>query len=89
MQIDHQLDAARFHVTLEGHEAELTYRLGGGRMTITHTGVPNAIGGRGMAADLVRAALEYARSEGLKVVPACSYAAAYIQRNPEYADLVA
>ncbi len=89
MQINHQRDAARFHATIEGHEAELTYRLGGGRMTIAHTGVPSAIGGRGVAADLVRAALEFARAEGLKVVPACSYAAAYIQRHPGYEDLVA
>ena len=89
MHINHQGEAARFHTTLDGHEAELTYRLAGGRMTIDHTGVPGAIGGRGVAADLVRAALEFARSEGLKVVPACTYAAAYIQRNPGYADLVA
>ena len=89
MHINHERDAGRFHATIEGHKAELTYGLDGGRMTIDHTGVPGAIGGRGVAADLVRAALEFARSEELKVVPACSYAAAYIQRHPEYADLVA
>ena len=89
MQVSHQPEAKRFHATVDGHEAQLTYRLGDGRMTIGHTGVPGAIGGRGVAGELVRAALDFARSEALKVVPACSYAAAYIQRNPQYADLVA
>lgn len=89
MQIDHQRDQNRFLATLEGHEAKLTYRLGGGRMTIDHTGVPRPIGGRGVAAELVRAALDFARSEGLKVVPACSYAATWIERHPDYGDLVA
>lgn len=87
MQISHQPDAGRFHATMDGHEAEVTYHLGGGRMTIDHTGVPKAIGGRGVAGDLMQAALDFARSEGLKVVPACSYAAAYIERHPAYADL--
>ena len=89
MQISHQPEASRFHATVDGHEAELTYRLDGGRLTIGHTGVPGAIGGRGVAAELVRAALDFARSEALMVVPACSYAAVYIQRHPQYADLVA
>lgn len=89
MQISHQPEARRFHTTVDGLEAQLTYRLGDGRLTIDHTGVPGAIGGRGVAGELVRAALDFARSEALKVVPACSYAAVYIQRHPQYADLAA
>jgi hypothetical protein len=58
-------------------------------MTITHTGVPAAVGGRGIASALVQAAFATARDEGWKVVPACSYAAAWIGRHPEYRDLVA
>ena len=73
---------------LDGHEAELVYRRQDGRLLIDHTGVPQAIGGRGVAGELVRAALDYARAEGLRVVPLCSYSAEYIQRHPEYADLV-
>ena len=46
-------------------------------------------GGRGVGGELVRSALDYARSKDLKVVPACEYVAAYIERHPEYADLVA
>ena len=88
LQISHEPDARRFTARLEGHEAELVYRLQHGRMSIDHTGVPEAIGGKGVAGELVKAALEYARAEGLRVVAACSYSAAYVQRHPDYADLL-
>ncbi len=88
MQIDHDPASGRFSTQLDGHEAELVYRRQEGRLIIDHTGVPQAIGGRGVAGALVRAALDYVRAEGLRVVPLCSYSAEYIQRHPEYADLV-
>ena len=86
--LHHDPVARRFSTRVDGHEAELTYSLRGERMVIDHTSVPEAIGGRGVAAALVRAALDHARAQGWRVVPACSYSAAYIQRHPEYADLV-
>ena len=87
-QITHDAASGRFSMRLDGHEAELVYRRQDGRMLIDHTGVPEAIGGRGVAGALVKAALDYARRQGWRVVPACSYSAAYVQRHPEYADLV-
>lgn len=87
--IEHDPAAQRLFTRVDGHEAELIYRLREGRMVIEHTGVPEAIGGRGIAAGLVKAALELARGAGWKVVPACSYSAVYVQRHPEYADLLA
>lgn len=86
--IQHDAAARRFHTRLDGHEAEATYRLRDGVMVIDHTGVPSAIGGRGVAGHLVRAAFAHAREAGWKVVPACSYAAVWVARHPEYADLV-
>lgn len=82
-------DPGRFSVVVDGHEAELVYRLHQGALVIEHTGVPEAVGGRGIAAALVKGALEHARAEGIKVVPACSYAALFIRRHPEYEDLLA
>lgn len=87
--IQHAPGAGRFFVAVDGIEAELIYRLRNGHMVIEHTGVPEAIGGRGIAAALVKAALEHARSANLKVLTPCSYAAAYIQRHPQYQDLLA
>jgi uncharacterized protein len=79
----------RFVTVVDGIEAELVYEQSADVIRLTHTGVPDAIGGRGIAGELMRTALEYARAEGLKVVPSCAYAAAYLQRHPQYADLLA
>lgn len=87
--IQHDSRAHRFHVDVEAAHCVLDYTLDSGVMTITHTEVPAKVGGRGIASELVRAALEHARDEGWKVVPQCSYAAAWMQRRPAYADLLA
>ncbi|MCE4539293.1 N-acetyltransferase [Pelomonas sp. P7] len=67
----------------------LDYHVGGGRVTFTHTGVPEACQGQGLAARLVEAGLQWASAQGLKIVPACSYVHAYIQRHPEWQPFVA
>jgi len=82
--IRHDRDAHRFETRVDEVPCELDYALADGVMTITHTRVPKAVGGRGIAAALVRAALDAARAEGWRVVPACSYASAWMQRHPEY-----
>lgn len=87
VNIRHLASAHRFETTVEGFTCELDYTLQGQVMTITHTGVPPEVGGRGIAGELVRAAYEQARREGWKVVPACSYARVWSERHPEYADL--
>ena len=81
--------AGRVSARVDGTEAHNTYTIQDGVMTITHTHVPEAIAGRGVAGALTAAALAHARSQGLKVVPQCGYVAAYVQKHPEYADLVA
>jgi predicted GNAT family acetyltransferase len=87
--IQHDRAAHRFETQVDGAECELDYTLTAAVMTITHTGVPSEVGGRGIASALVQAAFEAARSEGWKVVPECSYAAVWIGRHPEYRDLCA
>ena len=78
-----------FTAEVEGHRILLDYRLSDGVMAITHTEVPHAIGGRGLAGHLVQAAFDRAREEGWKVVPACSYAQVWVERHRAYADLLA
>jgi uncharacterized protein len=91
MHIDvvHSTDRCRFETTLDGHLCVCQYRLYGKLMMFTHTGVPSALRGRGIAAELVRVALAHARAQGLKVRPDCSYVEAYMQRHPETLDLLA
>ena len=85
--VHHDASRHRFETSVDGHGCELDYRLAGDVMTITHTGVPSAVGGRGIAAEMTRVALETARSNGWRVIPACSYAAAYMRRHPEFESL--
>ena len=82
--IRHTPETRRFTTTVDGHEAFVEYSRHGDTLSIDHTIVPGAIGGRGIAGDLVKAALEHARAAGLKVHPACSYADAWMRRHPEY-----
>jgi predicted GNAT family acetyltransferase len=53
---------------------------------LVHTGVPEEIGGRGIAGQLVRAALERARAEGLTLVPLCPYASRWLRDHPDEVD---
>ena len=78
IDINHDAAAHRFTAEVEGQHAVLDYTLAGDHMTITHTGVPESIGGRGIVGELMRAALNTAQIQGWKVIPACSYAARYM-----------
>jgi predicted GNAT family acetyltransferase len=82
LQINHDSRAHRLSVELEGYTGQLDYELAGKVMSITHTRVPSAIGGRGVAAELMRSALELAAGDGWTVNPVCSYAIAYMKRHP-------
>lgn len=58
-------------------------------IAITATVVNSAYRGHGIAGELMSHALDDIRAQGLKVLPLCSYAAAYIDSHPEYHDLKA
>jgi hypothetical protein len=79
----------RFEATVDGHLCVADYQLRDNVMWMTHTGVPPAVGGRGIAAELVRAALAWAAENGLKVEPSCSYVEVYMRRHPETQRLLA
>jgi uncharacterized protein len=59
-----------------------------GRVIFTHTEIDDAFEGHGLGSTLARDALDDARAHGLRVVPLCPFIAAYIERHPEYQDLV-
>jgi uncharacterized protein len=86
--VEHISDSDRFEAIVDGERASLGYRREGDRVVMTHVTVPGPIEGRGVAGDLTRVALDWARSEALSVVPQCPYVAGWIQRHPEYAGLV-
>ena len=85
--IAHDTARGRFTTEADGQTGYLEYERNGETMVITHTIVPPAIGGRGIASELVRAAVEHAKAEGLKVDPRCSYADGWLRKHPEYEAL--
>ena len=89
LEIRHDSDRGFFSVVVDGVKGYVQYERNGDTLVATHTIVPNAIGGRGIAAQLVARLFEHARAEGLKVQPQCSYVAAWARKHPEVADLLA
>jgi predicted GNAT family acetyltransferase len=78
----------RFELDVEGTMAFANYRLAPGSVIITHTETPPALRGRGIASKLVKGALEMIRADGMKVVAGCGFVVDYLEKHPEYSDLV-
>lgn len=79
----------RYFVTVEGHEAEMTYSRAGEKLIIIdHTGVPDALRGKGVGKALVQRGVEDARREGRKILPLCPYAKAQIDKNRDWQDVL-
>lgn len=78
----------RFELDADGGTALMYYRLEPGVITLVHTEVPPALGGKGIGSALVRGVLDLVRARGLKVIAKCPFVAAYMGRHPEYNDLV-
>jgi predicted GNAT family acetyltransferase len=87
--ITHRPEASCFEAAFDEGLAVCAYRRQGNLLLVTHTEVPPRLEGRGIAAALVKAALDWARAEGLRVRPLCSYVAAYMRRHPQTQDLLA
>jgi uncharacterized protein len=83
-------EASRYELRLADRPIGLAaYRRRDGRIAFTHTEVDESCEGRGFGSRLVAAALHDARRQGLEVVPLCPFIAHFIERHPEYGELVA
>lgn len=78
----------RFELAVGGHLAAAYYRRAPGLITFVHTEVPQALAGQGIGSRLIRGALDRVRRDGLRVVAQCPFVAAYIEKHPDYADLL-
>ena len=80
---------SRFEIALDGGEVAFAdYRIEGDSIVFPHTVTPRAFEGQGLASQLAKAALAYAREQGLQVRPHCAFFAASIQKRPDLHDLV-
>lgn len=82
-------ERSRFEIRVDGELAGFTeYRLRPDRIVFPHTEVDDRFHGRGLAARLVRFALDSSRERGPWVTPLCPYVAGYIRRHREYVPIV-
>jgi uncharacterized protein len=88
MDITNNPAEKRFELKVGENVAALYYSMFENKLYLNHTDVPEALKGQGLAGKLVEGALEYARTNNLPIVPMCPYANKYIQRNPQYQDLL-
>jgi len=87
-EIRNNPEQQRIETEVDGHLAKIAYRLAENKIIFTHTEVPPELEGRGIASQMAKFALEYAKQAGLQVVPLCPFVYSYIQRHPEYQELV-
>lgn len=79
----------RYVAVLDGHEAEMTYsRTSPTLIILDHTGVPDALRGKGVGQALAAHAVKAARTGGWKIIPLCPFFKAQVQRNPDWADVI-
>lgn len=88
-KVENNRSEQEFTLEVDGETAVAAYQREGDVIVFTHTRVPDAIEGQGVGSRLIRGALDAVRDEGLRVVPQCRFVAAYIEKHPEYRDLVA
>lgn len=87
--IQHNISESRFEVIIDNLISEVDYIVDSdGTLQITHTVVPKQLEGKGIAAALTKAILSYVQNSNLKVQPICPYTKTYIERHPEYKNLV-
>ncbi|MEJ9077358.1 MULTISPECIES: GNAT family N-acetyltransferase [Gordonia] len=95
ISVTHLAERERYRADLENDDGDaqevgyVDYTQDGDRLALTHTVVYDRFGGRGFAADLVKHVLDDVRSNNQTVVPVCSYVVRYLEKHPEYSDLVA
>ena len=90
MAVEHDEAKRRFVLHLPAGDAELDYeRPDPGTINLRHTEVPKEERGHGAAAELAKAAFEYARAQKLRVIPTCRFVRAWLDRHPAERDIVA
>lgn len=89
LEVVHNTDLKQFEITFEDDVAVVQYRMNDDTMIITHTIVPTKYEGIGVGSRLAKHILDFALNNDFQVIPRCWFIAGYIERHPEYQELVA
>jgi predicted GNAT family acetyltransferase len=88
IELEDNAEKSRFQFDLDGQLGVVEYILVKDLVYITHTEVPEALGGRGYGSQIVKLALDNIKSRGLKLIPQCPFVVAYIEKNPQWQEIV-
>lgn len=91
INIEHQPDQHRFISVVDGFKCYLTYRITDNPLVwdFNHAYTAPEVRGRQIAEQITRFAMEYARANGIKVIPGCPYVVYFVATYPEYGDVLA
>jgi uncharacterized protein len=89
-KVRHNVPRSRYEITVDGRVVGFAeYARNGDTVAFPHTEIEPSMRNRGLAAELVRGALDDVRARGNTAVAQCWYVAEFIDQHPEYADLLA
>ena len=88
-ELIHNADECKYEYHIDGYVAYITYDDQNGEMHLTHTIVPDALAGKGLAKMLLEDVLGEIEKAGKKAVAQCSYIVKYQEKNPDKADIFA
>jgi len=88
-EVIHEKENERFVIYMDGNEVYVEYSMEENMINLYHTFTHSELRGKGLAAHVVRAALEFVKDNNLKVIPTCSYVQSFLAKNDEYKKLVA
>lgn len=89
MEVTNNIEQKRFELKTADKVAFVDYISAKEKFFLTHTEVPKSLEGQGIGSKLVVHALNYIKSENLKLVPLCPFVAAYLKRHPEWKEILA
>lgn len=88
-QVRDNHERRRFELEVDGQKVIADYRRSDNVFAVTHVEAPHALRGQGAAGALMKGMMELIKRDGLKIQPICPYAVRWLQRHPEYQDLIA
>lgn len=88
-EVKHDKQQEKFYIDIEGDNVHLDYSLRKDKIDLYHTYTPPHLRGRGLAGKVVEFAFNYAKENNLKVIPSCPFIPYFLEKNPQYNELVA
>ena len=87
-QPQQKVTTGRFEIERDGDVAYLEYNVSDKVLVLVHTDIPEKLRGMGLASSLAEGAFQWARENNRKVDVVCPIVQEYVEKHPEYADLV-